>query len=340
MTTTSTLNKCYNIGKDIIIQKFTAPLPENLANHIESFLVHIFEYGNYSFRSALRGQMAPLCVTTLVALRHQKIVGVALSLSPPTHQRIALLGPVAVDQQFRQQGIATSLIQRLCDHLFAQDITAIFLAAKLNHPARPLYRKLGFQIDQGIVMRREVNDPHSFDKKYFSVSPKVAIRKANWSDYCGIQLLLITPTTMICFDYQRGLFSSRTSSPTRFFSVFPDLMKQQQQGHGFTNVLISTAQEKVMGLAHLSRLAAAPSHHLATLDFFIHDSFIQHGKNLVTTTIEQARKIGAKRIVCYVPQSDTLKQNILNDLGIKVTAILPDQLYYQNQFHDTLVYCG
>lgn len=340
MTTTPTLNNSHRINTDIVIQKFTAPLPKNLADHIESFLVRIFEYGNYSFRTALRGQMDPLCVTTLVALRHQHIVGVSMGLSPPSQQGIALLGPVAVNQQFRQQGIATSLIQRLCDHFSTQNITTIFLAAKFNHPARSLYHKLGFQNDQGIVMRRSSSNSHFFDKQYFSFSPTVKVRKANWSDYCGVQLLLITPATMICFDYQRGLFSSRVSSPTRFFSVFPDLMKQQQQGYGFTNVLVSAAQEKVMGLAHISRLPAAPSHHLATLDFFVHDSFVHHAMQLLATTIKQARQMGAKRIVCYVPRVDTLKQNVLNDLGINVAAILPEQISLQNQFHDILVYCG
>jgi len=231
------------------------------------------------------------------------------------------------------------LINRLCDYLAVQDVSSTYLAVKHNHPARPLYHQLGFQDAQGIVMRRLLKEVKFFDENYFSFSTAVNIRKADWSDYCGVQLLLITPATMICFDYQRGLFSSRTSEPTRFLSVFPDLMKQQSQNCGLTHVLVIGAQEKVMGLAHISRSTAAPLRHLATLDFFVHDPFIRYSPQLVSQTIEQARQLDVQRIWCYVPRADQLKRHILEQLDLTLQATLPRQLLINGQWQDTLIYC-
>jgi len=248
-------------------------------------------------------------------LAAKRVVGAAIALTPSRQQGIALLGPVAVDQEFRRQGIATLLINRLCDDLARQEVASVYLAVKHHHSARALYHQLGFQNDQGIVMRRLFNDKKTFDENYFSFSTEIKIRKADWSDYCGVQLLVITPAEMICFDYQRGLFSSRTCEPTRFLSVFPDLMKRQAKNRGLTHVLVSGASEKVMGLAQIGWSAAAPLRHMGTLDFFVTDPFIRYGEELVSQTIEQARKFDVQRICCYVPQADRLKRQLLEQLG-------------------------
>jgi ribosomal protein S18 acetylase RimI-like enzyme len=89
------------------------------------------------------------------AFKAGRLVGIA-GLKHQTLEQIshrATVWGVAVDPEFRKQGIAKRLLQRLIAHARNQGLLQIQLAVAVeNAPARALYRSLGFE-SCGVVPR-------------------------------------------------------------------------------------------------------------------------------------------------------------------------------------------
>ncbi len=131
---------------DIEVSRVTAPLDPEAAWEVESLLLKIFEYGDYSFRSVLLGEYSRTLNCTFFLAKHKgSIVGAAGCLYARKNPAIAIIGPVGVAAEFRLNGIGTKLVTSAIEHLRRRSCIAVYLGVSAGTSASSLYTALGFE---------------------------------------------------------------------------------------------------------------------------------------------------------------------------------------------------
>lgn len=334
---TSNTNLLTNV--DVEICKTTAPLEEEAAWEVESLLLKILEYGDYSFHSALLGEYSRTLNCTFFLAKHKgNLVGAAGCLYSHKNPAVAIIGPVGVAEEYRRNGIGRQLVTSIIEHLRGRRCMAIYLGVSAGTPATYLYSSLGFKRYKGIVMRLLLCPEEEFINACFGKCPDVKVRRAVWGDFPGIQAMATFPCRMYTCDFKRGVFSSRYIEPIRFLPVFPEMMRAFARSGGLANVLVAGGKENIVGIAHISRLPGEAQGHTAELDFYVHDNFVDQTEPLVHTTIEGSGELSVKRINCYCLGCDYLKRNIIDRLGGRQVAVLPGNVFVSGKYEDVLVY--
>ena len=315
-----------------------SPVPSRKAWPIESFLLKTFEYGNYSFRRALTGRLSDrLACTFFLAHVDNDIVAAAGSLYSPTNPAIAILGPICTDPSYRRRGLATQLCQTLLDHLELHGVQAAYLGVKDNPPAQSLYRQLGFDNYQGIVMRRLMVSPNVFDKRY-APGQQTSVRSLGWGDYTEVSALLCRPAEIYNFDFCRHIFSARYVQPETFLSAFPIMMNAFAKNGGNGTVLAAKQHGSVVAAAHIDVPHGSAQSHIAMLDFFVLDAFLHRAKDLLNDTLEQFRRNSDRTVLCYCLDCDCIKRHILESLGARAHASLPSHCKINDRLEDVTIY--
>ncbi|MHC4645407.1 MAG: GNAT family N-acetyltransferase [Planctomycetota bacterium] len=332
-------NRVIRTETDVDLCMVCAPLPPEAVWEIESLLLRVLEYGDYSFRSALSGKYSGALRCTFFLARHgANLVGAAGCLYGRANPAISVLGPVAVAPEYRGNGIGTRLVKSVVGHLEDRDCMAIYLGVSDNSPARGLYSRLGFQKYKGILMRYLFCPEDRFEQLYFGKDQAVKIRKVQWGDFPGVQALTCLPCSMYTFDIGRDIFSSKYVEPGKFLSVFPEMMRITAQQGGLADVLVTGRHENVVGVGHIIRHPGEAREHVGELDFFVHDDFLSHSETLVRATLEGAASLSLEKVNCRCLACDRLKRDVLAKLGAKQVAVLPGNAQINNVREDILVY--
>ncbi|MBC8481482.1 MAG: GNAT family N-acetyltransferase [Planctomycetes bacterium] len=325
------------LATDYKIIKVSSPLRSKRAWQIESFLLKIFEYGNYSFAKALAGNLAPnLLNTFFLAQYNNEIIATAGSLYSSANPSIALLGPVCVKSSFRRNGLAFHLCSLLLSHLQAQQVKAVYLGVKQDNPARKLYAKLGFNGYNGLVMRKLFCKKQDFNRRY-SPNKNPIIRKMSWQDFPEVSALICEPAGMYTFDFNKGLYSTRYAQINKFLPIFPEMMADIEKNNDIANVLINPDQGSITGLVRINCPKSSPQRHLATLEFFVLDNFLNKSADLINAAILQFRSRVPKGIICYCLECDGKKKNILQSLGFVQYSYMPDFVNIRGRLRDVLI---
>jgi N-acetylglutamate synthase-like GNAT family acetyltransferase len=325
------------MNEDIEILRRPAPLDLETAWEVESLLLKIFEYGDYSFRSALRGDYSETLDCTFFPARQRgQLVGAAGCLTGRLNPAVSLLGPVAVDTEHRGNNIGSMLVKSVIDKMKSQDCKAIYLATTDQDGVAKFYEKLGFQKHCGIVMRHLFCNEADFNNSFNTAETQ--IRRAVWGDFPAICILATIPAGFYTFDLPRDIFSSKYVEPRRFLSIFPRMMKEYAKQGGFANVLVASHNQAVVGLAGVTRLSTQAQRHVAELDFFVHDNFLNQVERLVRATVEQTNAMDIQDVTCYCLKCDHLKRNIIENIGGKQIAVLPENVLINDNYDDILVY--
>ncbi len=315
------------------------PLASNAAWELECFLIKIFEYGDYSFRSALLGRYSGTlaCVFSL-ARNKGKLIGAAGCLYAHKNPAVAIIGPVGVIPKYRRKGVGTELVKLLITHLQSLRSLAAYLSVPISNRAAKFYEEIGFRRYAGITMRYLFQPAGKFEESYYGKSRKTKIRRVAWGDFPGIQALSVFPCSIYTFDFRQSIFSCKYVPPTRFLPIFPEMMKAFEKYGGLANILVSGQRENIVGIAHISKSPASVQRHVGTLDFYVHDNFICNLKHLVQTTIKDSAYLSIKKINCYCLACDFKKQNILKSLGTRQIAALPRNIIIGQHYHDVFIY--
>jgi GNAT superfamily N-acetyltransferase len=324
---------------EIEISQVLCPVSQELAWQIESFLLKILEYGDYSFRSALLGKYSENFGGIFsLAWCGGRIVGAAGCLFDSGDPQISILGPVVVDDEFRRQGIATKLIENLMGYLESQGTLAVYLGVKLDYPARELYKRVGFEVYQGIVMRRLLCSKDELECKYYLGCDEVKVRAIRWGDYAAISALMVHPVAMKVIDYSNGIFSSAYVSPQKFLPMFPEMMKSFRKTGGQGYVLVGDNKESIVGAAFLHKQIAQAREHIGVLDFFVHDHYTDKIDLLVEKTLVNLPLLTIKKVLCYILKSDQLKLNVIERLGGKKKSTLHADVFIEGCYEDVYIY--
>ena len=316
-----------------------APLENELAWEVESLLLMIFEYGDYSFRSALTGEYSQsLNCVYFLAKHNDNIIGAAGCLYSKINPAIAIIGPVCVLSEYRSKGIGTELLESIVEHLKEINGMAAYLAVNNSNPAVSIYSKIGFMQYQGIVRRLLLREEKVFDKLYFNNTENIHVRKAIWGDFPGIQALIAEPGDMYSVLFSKHIFSSRYVEPVRFLSLFPEMMKENTKYGGLLNVLVAADKENVVGFANISRLPGKAQEHVGVLEFFVHDNFVEHSIELINTTIQKHKQSSIKKIYCYCISCDRIKRNIIESIGGNLIGTLSENIFIDSSYEDILTY--
>ena len=328
------------IDKDISFSKISSPVDPHLAWEVESLLVKVFEYGDYSFRSALLGSYSDNLICTFFLARYQNVlVGAAGGLYSRKDPFISLIGPVCVDESYRRQGIGGRLMELLLDDLRVQGCEAAYLGVLQDNPARLCYLKLGFAEYQGIIMRKLFVAENEFEDN-FRCGENIKIHRMVWEDYPGVLAMMGMPAGFCTFDFRRHIFSSRFTEPAKFLSVFPQMVKDFGKYGGFANLLVSCVNDRqvVVGIAHVSRMPAKTQQHVASMDFFVHDNFVEYTDHLVRYTAGQTEELAVEKVNVLCPCCDDKKQDVLDKIGAVTIAVLPGFVKINERVSDVLVY--
>jgi len=296
---------------DLDYFRINSPVFGELAWEIEVFLVRHFEYGNYSFRSALRGFYGELLRSVFYVCRSGgRIVGVAGGLYSRFNPTFAVLGPVCVAADYRRRGIGSELVNRLLNCFYYQGCRWIYLGISGESGAEKFYEGLGFARYSGIVMRKRLFSEERYQAS-FTVKGSLSVRRMEWEDFCGVSVLMVEPAEIMSFDFEGGIFSTRYFEAERFLGVFPAMMERFGKYGGFGNVLFSSEVGTVVGVSHIKRFVSGPQRHLGVFDFFVHDDFVEKSIELVEKTVREAEGFSVEELICYCPVADGVKQGIL-----------------------------
>jgi len=323
---------------DIKIIKTGSPLQQPRAWQIESFFLKNFEYLDYNLRRALAGSLSRrLQCTFFTAQSSGDILAAAGSLYSANKPAVAILGPVCTEPQHRKKGLSLKVCGMLLEHLKAQGIQAVYLGVKDNIPAVNLYEKLGLIKYSGIVMRRLFTCEDEFNRRY-STGQQTFIRKLGLQDFTEVSALFCEPARMVSFDFSEQLFSSRYTEIQKFLPVFPTLMNCLEKNGGSGLILQTTENKSIVGTAFIKPLVSELQDHTATLEFFVLDGFTDKAAELVGQTIKQSGFSGNRTILCYCPECDIYKKQILRSLGAEPYAELADSVRIKNKFYQTTIY--
>jgi len=323
---------------DIKTLKTSSPVLPRRAWQIESFCLKILEYGDYSFRKALTSQLSSrLQCTFFTAQNNGSILAAAGCLHSVDDPAVAILGPVCTDPKHRNKGMAGHVCKILLEHLEVQKIQAVYLGVKDNIPAVNLYKKLGFTQHSGIVMRKLFVSKDEFNKRY-SPGQQTIVRRIDWRDFAEVSAFFCEPTGMHSFDFCRQIFSAGYAETQTFLPVFPGLMDSLEKNGGHGSILQTKENQSIVGTAFIKTLPSKMQSHIAILEFFMLDGFLDKGKNLVSETIKQSGFNSNRIILCYCPNCDIHKKQILLSLGAESYATLPGFIRINNKFRDTIIY--
>jgi ribosomal protein S18 acetylase RimI-like enzyme len=321
------------------LHRVVAPLAADPAWQVESFLLQIFEYGDYSFRSALRGTYSDaLGCTFFLARSNGRLIGAAGSLYTHDMPTVALVGPVGVAPGYRRMGVATAMLRQLMADLGRRGCLGVYLGVSPTNPARYLYERLGFRTHAGIVMRRLFCSSRQFEQDRFSRNSGVCVRACDWGDFAAVMCLLASPCSMYTADFRQGVFSTRYAPPHRFLPVFPTMMNALSRFGGCAHVLVAGTQDSVVGLSQLARNPGPAQQHGADLDLFVHDDFLDEAEALARQTIDSAGSLGVRRITCCCLVCDAAKRRILERTGGRSVAQLPAAAWIGDSPEDAIVY--
>jgi ribosomal protein S18 acetylase RimI-like enzyme len=323
---------------DIKILKLSSPVPDKQAWQMESFLLKIFEYGDYSFRKALAGKLhRHLQCTFFFSKNNGSILAAAGSLYSLDNPAVAIMGPVCTAPMYRKKGIACQACGMLLEHLKAQKTQAVYLGVKDNIPVVNLYKKIGFTKYSGVVMRKLFVNKDDFDRRYSS-GQQTIVRRIDWRDFAEVSALFCEPAAMYSFDFCRRIFSAMYVEHQKFLPVFPDLMDSLEKNGGCGSTLQTKEHSSIVGAAFIKGKPSKTQSHIAFLEFFVLDGFLDKAKDLVIETIKQSDIEGNRTILCYCLNCDINKKQILLSLGAESYAALPGFIRIKNKLQDTIIY--
>lgn len=318
--------------------KVISPVTSMEAWQVESFLLRTFEYGNYSFRSALCGTYGKdLRATFIVAKDKGDIVAAAGCLYSLQNPAIAIMGPVCVDPAYQRHGLGSELCENILEHLEGENTIAVYLGVKKQNAAKGLYAKAGFTDYVGIVMRKLLSDKKVFEQIY-PQSSHPRIRKMAWSDYPAISALMCEPMNFYTLDFMRGIYSSRYIKPERFLPVFPEMMESSKTNGNFANVLLPENSETPFGIAQVSCLSSSSCNYTYMLDFFTHNNFVTEATELASKTISESAQAGVKNLFAHCLACDATKKGVLESLGAKKSAVVADYVHIGDICTDLIIY--
>lgn len=323
-----------DLGFDLI----AAPLHDELALEVELFLVELFEHGNYSFRSALRGHYSTDLNFVFCLVRDSGcLVGVGTCLYDKTNPAVAIIGPVGVARQCQRQGIGSAVVKTLEDHLTQLQCKAIYIGVSPGNGLHSFYERLGFKAYSGIVLRKCPEGVAQYER-LFADTFSIHTRPVGWEDYAGVSALAAFPGSLMTFDYPNGLFSSRYTPPIQFLPIFPNTMTAIHKNCAQACVLVGGHANQIVGFAQVTRSPAALRAHIANLEFYVHDSFLRKADKLIRKTLAAASFLGIDRVRLWCVESDVGKRAIVDGLCAKQVAVLPEDVHLDGRYHDVLVY--
>jgi hypothetical protein len=230
------------------------------------------------------------------------------------------------------------MIAALTAELRGRGCEVVYLGVSSDNAALRLYERLGFVTYQGIVRRLSLSTRETWERAYFSRGAHVVVRRANWGDFPGVQALLCYPGSIMTVDLSRGIFSSRYVKPARFLSVFPEIMKTCRWQGGFAGVLAAQPGQRIVGFAYVCRLPGQAQRHVAQLEFFVHDNFMDQAGRLVRTMIRDADGLGLRRLRCLFLRDDRPKRRIVEGLGAACVGSLGGSACINDVHTDVVIY--
>ncbi len=315
-----------------------SPATTKDAQQIQSFLLDIFEYGDYNFRLALLQKFSPALKSVYYLAKYENsIIAAAGGLYNLNSSVFAIVGPVCVAEAWRRLGIGKKIVELLLQHLKSNNCCAAYLGVNPHNRATALYRQLGFDNYNGFVMRKLFVPQEEIEKKFQSPA-FLKIKSLQWHHWPALMALFAWPARLYTADFSNNIFSSRYFPIEKFAPVFSTLMTNIQKNEGYANVLISNTEDVITGYCNIIPNAPSFGKHIAVADFYLHDDCLDKAGLLLKTTIEKTKNSGIEKIYFYCLSCDHEKQKIIESIGGSVEVVLPRNINVNQSCVDLLIY--
>lgn len=171
-------------GEAMRVLKVTAPQPD-WVDRILPFLGHKGESWLAPMRQAYESGLDSLALSDFVGvLDDGTLVG---NITTVEHRGIALLQHVFTPPEQRRKGIASALMQGLCDDFRARGGRAMYLSTGYDTPPYHIYEGFGF-VGRGDSGKMTWVLEEGFAQKHFAAGP-ATIRETRWDDWPLLEAL-------------------------------------------------------------------------------------------------------------------------------------------------------
>ena len=248
------------------------------------------------------------------------------------------LGWVFTKPEQRGKGISSRLTEFAVEW-FEQRGGLCMQLGTANPIAHHVYQKYGFYDYNGHVMRRLSGngEAENFDQYLFADGRIPEVRRADWADASRVAALYAAPHPWLIQDHQEGLFSHPTLVTKRYFSIFPSLMLRTDHPGGSLYVL-ECPGHRLVGVAALLPQEGECQAHVGRLDFLIRPNYLERGRELLHTVIEEAAREGITTVLAYFSSCDQEKMGLAEQVGLRPSALLPAHFRLDDQHFDLRIY--
>ena len=283
------------------------PFPTGLIDEFLSFWERVFHYSFYETKGILRGEESANNTDVLYVARDgQRLAATCHLTISQTDPRLGGVGEVAVPDEFRRLGLATTLCETARDDFFARGGEALFLGTE-NPQAQRIYERLGWQQLPGTTVMVCTQRPaaaKTFLEHWFQRRSRPCRIKVAGSDIRIplIPLALIDhPWTIL--DVHADLLSSRQYVQHSCMGLYPRYEQLVSKGVVFA---AWTEDNRLLGLASVK--IDGP---FASIDAFAYE-FDQGNslwKQLIRRGLQWVAEHPISECYCLVAVSDETKHS-------------------------------
>lgn len=233
---------------------------------------------------------------------------------------VALLGHVWTEPADRKTGASSILMERLLEGFEASDGRAIFLGTEFDSTAWHYYRRRGFEpVEEGSgYMVRQGGQSEGVDDAWFDARDAL-VEPLDWPHWPAAAPLCLSESATIVRLAATGLIG-RGSSEGALLPLIRDGRRRREMGeNGDASVLRDAQGAAVLGLACRREDAMWPN--TTVLDVFCHSRWWHRAGDLIAGLSRGER---GRRTIAYADASDTAKQAVLAQAGLKKIAVLPN----------------
>jgi GNAT superfamily N-acetyltransferase len=171
-------------GEAMRVLKVAAPQPDWI-DRILPFLGHKGESWLAPMREAYESGLDDLALSDFVGVvADGTLVG---NITTVEHRGVAVLQHVFTPPEQRRKGIASALLQGLCDDFRARNGRAVYLSTGYDTPPFHIYESFGF-VGRGDSGKMTWVVAEGFAEKHFAPGP-ATIRGTRWSDWPLLEAL-------------------------------------------------------------------------------------------------------------------------------------------------------
>jgi RimJ/RimL family protein N-acetyltransferase len=244
------------------------------------------------------------------------------------HRGVALLQHVFTPPEHRRKGIASALMQSLCDDFRARNGKAVYLSTGYDTPPYHIYQSFGF-VGRGDSGKMTWVVQEGFEEKHFAPGP-ATIRTTGWDDWPLLEALYA-----VTGQWQLKGFYFQQFGHAAYEGEYLQLRQDMTGGKVLDVKILEGPEGAVVGHAMLA-IQPLWKGRILVLDCMVHRSYWDQ-----TATLLQAVSIpDGARVQAFCDAGAAAKIAALKAVGFREEGLFPGQIEDENHRATDVVVLG